>query len=212
MTDGHPLAALFADATEGRFPPSDGTVRVLPPLHMGLHAIVSFTGHVLLCTDRTQAEVDAVGPDAYGGTEHPSFVQWFAGPGGWVNVHDAVMFAWGTGLGGGSLVRRDDLLDHERARYARDLREDVSVFADDRGVVTIGRGVAGRREMGFEVHDEEQRGRGTGTAMLRDVLGLLPAGATVFAQVAPANARSLRVLLRAGFVPICSEILIRPVV
>lgn len=43
-----------------------------------------------------------------------------------------------------------------------------------------------------------------------DERGLVPAGEPVFAAVAPGNARSLRTFLATGFVPIGSEVILRP--
>lgn len=41
-------------------------------------------------------------------------------------------------------------------------------------------------------------------------LGLVPAGAPLFAQVAPGNSSSLRAVLAAGYQPIGSEVLFTP--
>jgi hypothetical protein len=53
-------------------------------------------------------------------------------------------------------------------------------------------------------------GRGWGRSLLTDALGLVPAGEPVFAAVSPGNARSLRAFLGVGFVPIGSEVIVRP--
>jgi RimJ/RimL family protein N-acetyltransferase len=94
--------------------------------------------------------------------------------------------------------------------YARETRIDVCVLGDDRGFVTLGRGLAGRIELGFEVHDEGRRGRGFGRELLLDALTAVPAGEPVFAACSPGNARSLRCLLAAGFRLLGAEVLIRP--
>jgi hypothetical protein len=44
------------------------------------------------------------------------------------------------GIGGGHLPERTDLEDHPRVRQARALREDVHVFGDQRGLVTLAHG------------------------------------------------------------------------
>jgi len=93
--------------------------------------------------------------------------------------------------------------------YARNLRVDVHVLADERGMVTLGRGLAGRTELGFEVA-EGGRGRGHGRSLLRDALAATPAGELAFASCAPGNARSLRALVAVGFAFIGGEVLLRP--
>jgi hypothetical protein len=45
---------------------------------------------------------------------------------------------------------------------------------------------------------------------MTDALGLIPPEEHVFAAVSPGNARSLRALLSVGFVPIGSEVILRP--
>lgn len=71
----------------------------------------------------------------------------------------------------------------------------------------IGRGVAGRWETAIEV-DPECRGRGLGQRLARAARHLVPGGAPVWAQVAPANAASMRAFLAAGFVPVGAEALL----
>jgi L-amino acid N-acyltransferase YncA len=85
----------------------------------------------------------------------------------------------------------------------------VQVFGDERGLVTLARGLGGVREVSFEV-TPDRRGRGDGRALLREARALVPAGEPLFAAVAPGNAASLRALLAAGFTPIGSVLLIRP--
>lgn len=54
------------------------------------------------------------------------------------------------------------------------------------------------------------QGRGRGRSLLADALTLVPSGEPVFAAVTPGNARSLRAFLACGFVPLGSEVLLRP--
>ena len=86
----------------------------------------------------------------------------------------------------------------------------MQVLADQRGLLTIGRGLGGRTEIGWEVV-ETRRSQGVGRSMLVDLLQEMPVGAPIFASCAPGNARSLRSLLAAGFRVIGAENLIRPV-
>ncbi|MFG2606588.1 hypothetical protein ACGFT2_23985 [Streptomyces sp. NPDC048514] len=83
------------------------------------------------------------------------------------------------------------------------------MYGDGRGLVTLGQGLAGRRELGIELA-ANAHGRGLGRSLLRDALSLVPAGEPVFAAVSPGNARSLRSFLATGFVPVGSEVIIRP--
>jgi hypothetical protein len=202
----HPLLALLLDAADGRFPRVDGSVTVLPPLGGGLEAAVAFTGHAVVATALPQEQVLALGPDGYGGAMAPDFLRGLAGA-GWIGVLDAVLS--NRGRGGGRLPVRSDLDDHPRVQHARSLRSDVTVYGDERGLITLGRGVAGRLELSIEV-DGARQGAGLGPALLADGLGLVPAGEVVFAAAAPGNARSLRLLLGAGFTPLGSEVQIRP--
>jgi hypothetical protein len=102
-----------------------------------------------------------------------------------------------------------DLDHHPRVQIARSLRSRVEVYADERGLITLADGIAGRREVSIEA-GEESRGRGRGRALLGELLGIVPTGEPVFAAVSPGNARSLRAFLAAGFVPVGSEVILRP--
>jgi hypothetical protein len=204
------LATLLDDVLASRFPPSDGGFHVIAPdATTGLHAVLSFTGHAVVATDRPLEEVAALGLDGYGGAHHPDVLRALAGPGGWIGVLDLMLWAEATGVGGTTLERTTGLDDHHRVRYARDSRVDVEVWADDRGLVTVGRGLGGRTEIGIELHDDVEHGRGLGRAMWRDILAELPAG-PVWASCAPGNARSIRALFAVGFTAVGAEVLLRP--
>ena len=75
----------------------------------------------------------------------------------------------------------------------------------------LGRGLAGRWEVAFEV-EPEVRGRGLGRALAAAALGFLPSGTPVFAQVSPGNSVSLRATISAGYSPIGAEVLLPAVV
>ncbi len=60
-----------------------------------------------------------------------------------------VLAAAGTG-GGSDLPEQEDLVNHPRVGHARQLREDVRVWADERGLVALADGLAGRRELSVE--------------------------------------------------------------
>lgn len=210
MTGGDALGQLYDDVLAGRFPPADGGFTVVDPDRTtGQHAVVAFTGHAVVATDRSATDVAALGLDGYGGAHHPDVLRALAGPDGWIGVLDAVLVARGTGVGGTGLIDTDRHDAHHRVVYARDTRAEVRVLADDRGLLTLGRGLGGRTELGLELVEHEPGG-GAGRGLLRDVLAELPAGAPVWASCAPGNARSLRALLAVGFVPVGSEVLLQP--
>ena len=215
----HPLGVVLRVAAAGRFPPVDGAVEVVPPYRAGVRAMISFTGHALAVTEHSLAELIAAGADGFAGASSAAVTELLAGPDGRPDVLDALLVSFGrrsTGDGPGEvtgtaarggLVRREDLDDHPRACYARTFRDDVRVFGDDRGLVTLGCGLGGLTEISFEV-PPERRGRGLGRSLLGDALDLVPLGELVLAAVAPGNAASLRSLLAAGFCPIGSVQLI----
>lgn len=205
-----PLRGIVLAAAADRFPPPDGGVTIVPPdVTTGLHAVVSFTGHAVVATDRSLEEVLALGVDGFAGAHAADSLRGLAGPRGWIGVLDVVLVARGTGAGGSTLRPCENQQDHPRVRYARGTRVDVRVLADHRGLVTLGRGLGGRTELGFEVA-EGRRDRRLGRALLLDTLAEIPAGVPLFASCAPGNARSLRALLAAGFRVIGGEVLIRP--
>jgi hypothetical protein len=207
---GGVLGAILAEAVAGRFPPADGGVTVVPPDETtGLEAVLAFTGHAVVATALSLEEVLACGADGFAGGHDADTLRRLAGPGGWIGVLDVTLLAFGTGRGGGTLRTTQDHDDHARVGYARETRADVRVLADERGLVTLGRGLAGRTELGFEIAGDAH-GRGLGRGLLVDALGSLPAGEPVFAACAPGNARSLRCVLASGFAPIGGEVLLRP--
>lgn len=209
----HPVLTLLHRAADGDFPPADGGVAVTAALPAGLECVLAFTGYAVVATAVPEAEVLAHGPDGFGAAHSPDFLRWLAGPQGWLDSLDVTLVARGRGpavdgpFAGTRLPRRDDLAEHPRVRRARQLREQVTAYGDDRGVVTLGCGLAGRRELSIEVTAPGHR---AGRALLADALTLVPAGEPVFAAVAPGNARSLRAFLAADFTPVGGEVLIRP--
>jgi GNAT superfamily N-acetyltransferase len=203
----HELARTLRAAAAGRFPPVDGLVEVVPPYLDGVEAVVAFTGHAVVATRMpVRALVDA-GADGFAGATSIPVMTLLAGEGGTVDVLDALLVAAGTG--GGTLPARPDLDLHPRVGYARAWRRDVRVFGDERGMVTLSRGLGGLLELSFEV-DADRRGAGLGRSLLREALGLAPPGEPVLAAVAPGNAASLRALLAGGFTPVGSVQLVRP--
>lgn len=71
----------------------------------------------------------------------------------------------------------------------------------------VGHGVAARWEVAIEV-DPGYRGHGLGRALASAARHLVPAGRPLWAQIAPANAASVRAFLAAGFRPVGAEALL----
>lgn len=204
----HPVLTALLAAAGGEFPPVDGQAVLVPPLPGGLEAVVSFTGHALMATQLTPADVSDLQLDGFGAALQPAVLLRMAGPRGVVGVIDGTLV--GRGLGGGNLPARADLDDHPRVRHALSLRQHVRVHGDERGLVTLAEGVAGRLELSVEADPSWNGGAGAGKELVLEALRLVPAMEPVFAAVSPGNARSLRVFLALGFQPLGSEVLICP--
>jgi ribosomal protein S18 acetylase RimI-like enzyme len=204
----HPLKAVLEDAAAGRFPPVDGAFDVLPPDDSGLRAVVAFTGHAYVLADFDPDELAQLGADGYGGASHPEVLLRLAGPAGHVGSVDVVLVA--EAGAGPTLPPRTDLVEHPRVRRAAAHRAGVEVYGDEVGLVVLGTGLAGRRELSVELLDPAAAGQGHGRRLIRAGLARLAAGERCWAQVAPGNAASLRAFLACGFVPVGSEVLITP--
>jgi hypothetical protein len=201
----HPLLSVFLSAAEGEFPPVDGAVTYVSPLEDGLEAVASFSGHAFVASRLSESDFADLAPDGYGTVLHPKVLLRMAGETGHVGIIDATLVTRGTG--GGSLRERADLDDHPRVRYARSIRQQVRVFGDKSGLITLGKGLAGRTEMSIETFDDGDR---RGRELIDEAVALVPSGEALFAAVSPGHARSLRAFLSRGFVPIGSEVIVRP--
>ena len=109
-------------------------------------------------------------------------------------------------------LREVSASDHSRVARARRYREDVRVWttADETGVLLLGRGLAGRLEVAFEVEPQARRS-GLGRALVlaaRHLAAVHSPGAPLWAQVSPANVPSVRALLSGGFAPVGAEALL----
>lgn len=213
----HRIGEVLHHAAAGAFPPADGAIEVVGPARPPVETVLSLTGHAVIATAVRPDVVHATGVHAFGGTVAPAFLLWLAGDGGEIGTEDLVLVA--TGRGDGGLPERADLDDHPRVRHARSLRTDVRVLGDERGLVTLGRGIGGLTELSVEVtadpgHDGADAAggvpAGVGRDLVRGALGAVDAGELVVAEVAPGNARSLRAFLACGFRPVGSAVHVRP--
>lgn len=212
----HPLAGLIAAAAAGRFPGPDGGWHRVPPWRPGLEAVVSFTGHAVFAVapDIPDHRLAALGADGFGGAHDPRLIAAVAGPEAWIDCLDMLMASRGTGHPGvpPPLIDRPDLATRPRAEFAARVRSHPRVLGypdpDRSALAVISQGIAGLTELSFEL-EPGRRGRGDGSRLAADALGVVPAGELAVAAVAPGNAASVRALLSAGFVPLGSLQLFR---
>ena len=205
------LLRLLEDAARGMPPPADGVVEVWPAPDGPVDAVLAFTAHHVVAAPVDHDLVAARLPEGdLGAPMSPGFLGWLGERlGSHPGSLDLVLAA--PGLGGEpplALRAVDDPARHPRAARAQRYRRDLRVWTDPEGagVLIVGRGLAGRCEVSFEV-DPGRRNRGLGRLLVVAARHLTPAGEPLFAQVSPGNAASLRVVEAAGFRPIGAEVL-----
>jgi GNAT superfamily N-acetyltransferase len=205
------LLRLLQDAALGAPPAADGVVEVWPAPAGAVDAVLAFTAHHVIAAGVDPDLVAARLPDGgLGAPMSPGFLDWLGERLGSVpGSLDVVLAA--EGLGGIPPLELRPVGDparHPRAARALRYRGDLEVWTDPEGagVLVLGRGLAGRREVSFEV-DRARRNRGLGRLLVAAARHLTPPGAPLFAQVAAGNAASLRVVEAAGFRPIGAEVL-----
>ena len=205
------LLRLLRDAALGAPPAADGRVEVWPGPVGTVDALLAFTAHHVIAADVDPDLVAARLPD--GDLSAPmsaAFLGWLGERlGSRPGSLDVVLAA--GGLGGTpplELVPAVDPDRHQRVARALRYRRDLAVWTDPEGagLLTVGRGLAGRLELAFEV-DPARRGRGLGRLLVAAARHLTPPGEPLFAQVAPGNVASLLVVQAAGFRPVGAEVL-----
>jgi GNAT superfamily N-acetyltransferase len=205
------LLRLLQDAALGAPPAADGVVEVWPAPAGAVDAVLAFTAHHVIAAGVDPDLVAARLPDGdLGAPMSPGFLGWLGERLGSVPGSLDVVLAT-EGLGGTPPLELRPVGDpgrHPRAARALRYRGDLEVWTDPEGagVLVLGRGLAGRREVSFEV-DPARRNRGLGRLLVAAARHLTPPGAPLFAQVAAGNAASLRVVEAAGFRPIGAEVL-----
>jgi GNAT superfamily N-acetyltransferase len=209
MTLSHELLDLLISAARGRFPPADWSVDVMGEPPGPADAVVALTAHHVIASSVGRAEIlDQLPSGELDGPMQAAFLSWLGTrlatrPG----MIDVVLAADPHGHDGPPLREQPELATHPRVQRATRYRTDVRLYSDleQRGVVILGRGLAGRWEVSIEV-DPEYRAQGVGRLLAsaaRDLQDEMP----LFAQVSPGNTASLRTLLAAGFRPIGGEVL-----
>lgn len=187
---------------------------MLPALPGPRHCVIGFTAHHVIAAEIDESTIrQRLDPDDLSQPMSAGFLLFLAG---WLGADPGtldVLFVAPPADDELELWRRDDLHDHPRVQRAGRFRPELAVYADREhgkpdGLLVIGRGVAGRWEMAYEVAPRA-RGRGLGRRLAASA-GRFVEGEPLFAQVAPGNVASLRVCLAAGYRPIGSEVLFRP--
>lgn len=205
------LAAILRDAATGKFPPADGGVTVLPQPSARDAGVWGFTAHAVVFADVDEDWVKKhLRTDNLSAPLGPPFLQALSTATN-RNPGSIDMLCVAEPIDGPPPIdlSPEPDLSHPRVARALSYRDDVQAWrtADGSGVVLLGRGVAGRRETAIEV-DETRRSRGLGRALAAAVRHLAEPDEPLWAQVAPANAASVRAFLAAGFTPVGAEILL----
>jgi GNAT superfamily N-acetyltransferase len=212
---GTGLAAILDAVAADRFSPQDGSVTILAQPSDRDAGVFSMTGRAVVFADTDPDWIIARLPP--GDLSAPLSAPFLAalaerlGRGS----HSVDMVTCAAALPGppppdmplAELVPTSARPTHPHVARALRYRDDVRAWQTTGGVVLIGRGLAGRFEVAVEV-DPAHRGRLLGTRLATAARHLVPAGATLWAQIAPANAASVRAFLRAGFRPVGAEALL----
>ncbi|MDX6311806.1 MAG: hypothetical protein QOF44_1270 [Streptomyces sp.] len=209
------LERILADAAKGVFPPADGGVTVVPQPSPRDAGVLSFTAHAVVFADADPEWIRGLLPpgDLAAPLNPPFLTALSERLGRQVNNIDLLTLA--SSLPGPPPqdlgLELDPTEDRSHPRIVRALqhRDDVRAWTVPGGTVLTGRGVAGRWEVAVEV-DPGARGAGLGRRLARAARHLVPEGETLWAQIAPGNAASVRALLAAGYTPMGAEALLVP--
>lgn len=203
------LAGLIEAVERGDFPPVDFGVTHLSAPSRATAAVLGFTGHNVIAADVDAAWLDARVPA--GDPSLPFNPPFLRDLELLLNarVNNIDMLALAAPLPGPPRLALAKIEDqtHPRVRRALRYRDDVEVWSCPGGVLSIGRGLAGRWEIGLEV-SPECRGKGLGRALAEAATHLVPETRPIWAQIGVGNAASLRAFLAAGFIPVGEEALL----
>ena len=208
------LTGLLARAAAGEFPPTDGRVDLLSQPSGRDAGVIALTGYAVIFADTDAAWVRAQLPaDDLSGPLTGSFLHALSQRLGrrtrsvdMLTCADPLTGPPPRDLGLTELTSKAGA-SHPRILRALQYRDEVRAWQSPGGVLMLGRGVAGRLEVAIEV-DPASRGHGLGTRLASAARHLVPDGPPLWAQIAPANAASVRAFLAAGFRPIGAEALL----
>lgn len=209
------LADILRGVERGVFPTPDLGISVVPAPSEREAAVVAFTGHIVIAADVSREWVaERVPAGDLAAPTNPPFLTALAElTGRRVSSIDAMLLApaiTDPAERAAAINGLTVLSDHAHPRVERALayRTDVRVYGDSHGSVVItGHGLAGRLECAIELPDD-LRGQGHGRRLARAARALIPPDASIWAQITPGNAASLRTFLAAGYHPVGSEALL----
>jgi GNAT superfamily N-acetyltransferase len=212
------LPELMEQVAAGRLPTPDGGLTVIRQSSDALAGVLAFTGHHVIAADVDDDWVAGhLDPGDMSAPVGPRFIGVLADHLGrtFDNLDLVLVASGGQPTSAPPAFELHEVSpDGDHARVARSLRyrTDVRTFVtpDGAGLLIVARGLGGRWEAAFEV-DPAARGHGIGRALAAAAPGLVPADSTLFLQISPGNAASLRAVLATGlFTPIGAEILFPP--
>jgi hypothetical protein len=208
------LADLMRSIADGDASTIDRDLTVVTPPDDRSVGVLAFAGHNVVSTDVGEDLVRGwlPGDDLSAPLQAPFLTVLSAATDRLPDNLDAVLVAPATGRPNGmDLVEMVEFAEPLPPRLARALHQRIGVRAwtCPGGLLTLGRGVAGRWEVSIEV-ESALRGFGLGRGLFTAARGMLPFGETVWAQIAPGNAASMRAALAAGYRPVGAEVLLHP--
>jgi GNAT superfamily N-acetyltransferase len=203
------LAQILSEAAAGRFPPADGGVTVLPQESERDAGVIGFTAHAVIFLDADPDWIRGLLPPGNLSAPLSPAVLDQLGVATGRSSNGVDMLCTAPGLDGPppAELTADEDFAHPRIQRALKYRAGVRAWRCDGGLMLLGQGLAGRWETAIEV-DPDRRDRGLGTKLATAARHLVPEGEPLWAQVAPANAASVRVFLAAGFAPAGAEALL----
>ncbi|MCP2356461.1 GNAT superfamily N-acetyltransferase [Nonomuraea thailandensis] len=203
------LHDIIAGAESGRTPEPGAGPTIVPQPSPHDAGVIAFTGHNVIYADVGESWIRSRIPEGdLSAPLNPPFLRDLEERTG-RRVDTIDMLALGGPCAGDPPIDLAEVTDaaHPRVRRAHRRRAEVRVWTCPGGLLVVGRGVAGRWEVGIEV-EPAGRGRGLGRALARAARHLV--ARPLWAQIAPGNAASVRAFLAAGYVPIAAEALLVP--
>ncbi|WP_043625263.1 GNAT family N-acetyltransferase [Nonomuraea candida] len=203
------LQDILAAAADGQVPRPGAGPTIVPQPSPRDAGVIAFTAHNVIYADVGEAWIRARLPAGdLSAPLNPPFLRELEERMG-RRVGNIDMLALAAPCAGPPPIELVEITAaaHPRVRRAHRYRDDVRVWTCPGGLLVIGRGVAGRREVAIEV-DPAGRGSGLGRTLARAARHLTTH--PLWAQIAPGNAASVRTFLAAGYVPIGAEALLVP--